>query len=66
MTKIPMYRYLGTNGIITSHVHLEDAYYVRMVALYADDGKKLTNGERKTTYALVPEEEVHLWREINV
>lgn len=65
MTKVPMYRYLGTNGMITSSVHLEDVYYVRMMALYADPGKKLTNGIRKTSYVLVPEDEVISWKEIS-
>lgn len=64
MKKVLMYRYLGTNGLITSPIHLEDTYYVRMVALYAEPGKFLTNGTKKTTYVLVPEEEVSQWREI--
>lgn len=67
MTKVPMYRYLGTNGTITSKVHLEDIYYVRMVALYADPDKKLTNGNgRLVSYALVPEDEVIQWKEIKI
>ena len=36
MTKQILYKYLGTNGVIESPVHLEDIYYVRTVALYAD------------------------------
>lgn len=67
MTKVPMYRYLGTNGTITSKVHLEDIYYVRMVALYADADKKLTNGSgRMVSYVLVPEDEVNQWREVAI
>ena len=65
MTKVPMYRYLGTNGTSTSTVHLEDVYYVRVVALYADPDKKLTNGVRKTSYVLVPEDEVINWKEVS-
>lgn len=67
MTKVPMYRYLGTNGTITSKVHLEDVYYVRMVALYADPDKKLTNGiGPMVSYVLVPEDEVINWKEVRV
>lgn len=67
MTKVPMYRYLGTNGTITSKVHLEDTYYVRMVALYADPDKKLTNGiGPMVSYVLVPEDEVINWKEVRV
>ena len=29
MTKQVLYRYLGTNGVIESPIHLEDIYYVR-------------------------------------
>jgi len=34
-----LYQYMGTNGIITSPVHLEDIYYIRLIRLIADDGK---------------------------
>lgn len=67
MTKVPMYRYLGTNGTITSKVHLEDVYYVRMVALYADADKKLVNSAgRMVSYVLVPEDEVNNWKEVKI
>jgi hypothetical protein len=45
MKKVLIYKYLGTNGVIESPVHLEDIYYVRMYRLTADDDKNLTNGE---------------------
>ena len=63
MEKITMYRYLGTNGIIDSPVHLEDTYYVRMVKLIADPNYLLTNGTTKTSMVLVPEDEVDEWYE---
>nr|DAF58810.1 MAG TPA: hypothetical protein [Siphoviridae sp. ctxMM9] len=44
MIKEVLYRYQGTNGIITSPVHLEDVYYIRYLRLCADKGKILTNG----------------------
>lgn len=64
MRKTIVYRYLGTNGVIESPVHLEDAYYVRTFALTADSGKVLTDGTRFTHSVTVPEEEVDLWKEV--
>lgn len=64
MKKVIIYRYLGTNGIIESPVHLEDIYYTRLVQLTADKGMVLTNGETETYTTVVPEENVDLWSEI--
>ena len=64
MTKEIYYRYLGTNGVIESTVHLEDIYYVRIICLNADNGKILTNGKIKVYSIKVPEEEVDQWAEI--
>lgn len=63
MLKEVYYTYLGTNGTITSKVHLEDVYYVRKIKLIAEDGKYLTNGEKKVKTIMVPEEEVEQWHE---
>lgn len=41
MTKTVLYTYLGTNGTITSTVHLEDIYYIRKYRLVADSRKVL-------------------------
>ena len=38
MKKQVIYKYLGTNGIIESPVHLEDTYYVRLINITADEG----------------------------
>lgn len=64
MKKQIIYRYLGTNGVITSPVHLEDTYYIRLIDLKADKGKILTNGEKKVYFTRVPEEEVSNWYEV--
>lgn len=64
MKKVLIYKYLGTNGVIESPVHLEDIYYVRMYRLTADDDKNLTNGEVQYRQVLVPEEELEEWYEI--
>lgn len=64
MTRQVFYKYLGTNGVIESTVHLEDIYYVRVIALYADKGMVLTDGTRKLRSVKVAEEEVDMWQEI--
>lgn len=65
MTSQIIYRYLGTNGIIESPVHLEGIYFVRLVSLSADKNKILTNGKVKKVSVLVPEDEVSNWKEID-
>lgn len=64
MTKEVIYRYLGTNGILESTIHLEDVYYVRLLQLIADEGKILTDGIIKTKSARIPEDELEKWTEI--
>lgn len=64
MEKIVLYRYLGTNGIIDSPVHLEDVYYVRMLDLAADKGKLLTDGTTVKKHVRIPEDDLDLWYEI--
>ena len=65
MKKTVMYRYLGTNGIIESPIHLEDTYYVRLLRIEAGEGKSLTkDGETFVRMALIPEEELELWKEV--
>lgn len=65
MTKQVYYKYLGTNGTICSPIHLEDTYYVRMVMLYADEGKKVTrDGINLYASQLVPEDEAEDWFEV--
>ena len=64
MTKTVIYKYLGTNGVIESPVHLEDIYYIRLICLTADSGKVLTNGATRVKTIRVPEDEVENWREV--
>lgn len=65
MTKETLYTYLGTNGTITSLVHLEDVYYVRKFRLIADQGKRLTK-DNKHFYnnVTIPEQELEFWKEV--
>ena len=65
MKKTVIYRYLGTNGIIESPVHLEGAFYVRMLKLTADEEKALTkDGEKFVRVVMIPEDELELWSEV--
>lgn len=65
MTKTVLYTYFGTNGTITSEVHLEDIYYLRKTRLVAAPGKFLTNGVRKVTSVTVADEDVDKWTEVD-
>lgn len=65
MTRYVYYRYLGTNGVIESPVHLEDIYYVRLVKLVAGNNKTLTDGNITTNSIIVPEDEEKNWTEID-
>jgi phosphatidate phosphatase PAH1 len=65
MKKIKFYRYVGRNGYITSKILLDDIKHYNYFHLIADNGKKLTNGELILSSAMVPEEEVSLWYEID-
>lgn len=65
MTKEVLYTYLGTNGTITSPVHLEDIYYTRKIRLIASTDKQLTKDNANFFSSVtVPEEEVDLWKEV--
>ena len=64
MIKNVLYRYLGTNGVIESPVHLEDIYYVRIIELVAEGRNQLTDGEKTVKRIRVPEDEVGKWHEI--
>lgn len=64
MTKTAYYTYLGTNGTITSPVHLEDIYYTIKYRLVADKGYVLTDGTRQVKTVTVPENEVSKWKEV--
>lgn len=64
MTKEVLYKYLGTNGVIESPVHLEDIYYVRINLLTAGDGKILTNGKVRVKEIRCSDDELDQWEEV--
>lgn len=67
MTKEVLYTYLGTNGTVTTTVHLEDIYYVRKYRLTAEKGKRLTqDGIRFVNSVVIPEEDLGLWKEVAI
>jgi len=59
-----MYRYLGRNGNITTHILLENIAPINMVRLEANVGKILTNGYKKVYAITVFPDEVDEWYEI--
>lgn len=67
MTKEVLYSYLGTNGTITSPVHLEDVYYTRKIRLTADIHKTLTK-DNKFFYrqVIVAEDLADEWKEVDI
>lgn len=69
MQKNKFYTYLGTNGTLTTSIHLEGIYSVQTYELIADKYKVLTKdgGKTYTTYVReVPKDEVDLWKEIDI
>lgn len=66
MNRTLLYRYMGTNGVLTTPIHLEDIYYVRLVRLVADEGKILTNGTRQMQVITIPENEESQWNEASL
>lgn len=65
MKKETYYTYLGTNGTITSPVHLEDIYHTVKYSLVAEEGMSLTkDGKNFVSRVIVTEEELKLWKEV--
>ena len=64
MTTTILYKYLGTNGVIESPVHLEGIYSTKTYILTADKNKILSNGVQKLEKVRCSEEEVSSWKEI--
>lgn len=65
MTTEILYTYLGTNGTVTTPVHLEGVPAMQKIRIKPDIGKKLTDGKTVVTDAVVvSESEVSKWKEI--
>lgn len=66
MTKQITYTYLGTNGVLTTPIHLEGIYSVKKIILIAEPGKQLTKDGKTFVrkVAIANEEEAILWKEV--
>lgn len=65
MKKTIYYTYLGTNGTLTSVIHLPDIYSIKKYLLEADEGNVLTKDFKHfVSQITVSEEEVKLWSEV--
>lgn len=65
MTKNVVYKYLGTNGVLVTPIHLEGALGVKLYTLTADEDKRLTNGKMITKTVTVAEDDLDQWKEID-
>ncbi len=66
MLKTPIYTYLGTNGTLTTPIHLEGIYSIVKYQLEAEGDKFLTrDGETFVKTVLCTESEVALWKEVS-
>jgi len=65
MTKTPIYTYVGTNGIITSPVHLEGIPSIVKYRLEADTNKFLTKDNKSFVKMItVFADDVDDWKEV--
>lgn len=64
MRKQKMYKYIGYNGTVTTHVLLDGVNHQVVYELKADDGKYLTNGKRKMRVVIADEDSINNWIEI--
>lgn len=62
MTKMEIYRYVGSNGVIDSPIKLPMDYTLRY-RLIADEGKELVNGDTTATVIDVDASDVDRWSE---
>ena len=65
MLKVIEYTYLGTNGTLTTPIHLEGIYSIKKYRLIADKNKVLTNGKDRVKVITLLEDEVPFWYEID-
>ena len=66
MKKIPLYRYMGLNGILDTPILLEDIPYTLRYRLIADDGYYLftSTTAKKALIAEAYEDNVDEWKEV--
>lgn len=65
MKTMKLYTYLGTNGTLTTPIHLENIYSVVKYRLNAEEGYVLTKDNKTfVDSVIVPENEMSLWHEV--
>lgn len=66
MRKETYYTYLGTNGTLTTPIHLEGIYYTTFLKVTADPGKYLTKDGKNfvKNITVFDEEELKKWSEV--
>lgn len=62
MTKVEIYRYVGSNGVIDSPIKLPMDYTLRY-RLISGDGKELVNGDTVATVIDVDVDDLDKWVE---
>jgi hypothetical protein len=65
MKKIKMYRYIGLNGTLTTYILLDGVKHTVRYHLSADEGKLLTDGDKKAKIVEIDAENLDNWYEIN-
>lgn len=66
MIKDTIYTYLGTNGTLSTPIHLEGIYSIKKIVLVADLDKQLTkDGINFYASVTVPEDEISQWYEVD-
>ena len=67
MIKTYVYTYLGTNGTLTTPIHLQGIYSVRNIKLETESSQKRLTKEGINFYKniIVSEEDLDNWYEIN-
>lgn len=61
-----IYKYIGQNGSFITKVLLDMPNRIEMIEVKADDGKILTNGKITGYRIITREEDLGLWKEINL
>lgn len=66
MRKEIYYTYLGTNGTLTTPIHLEGIYYTTFLKVTADSGKYLTKDGKEfvKSITVADEDELAKWTEV--
>lgn len=65
MRQAVYYTYLGDKGTVTTYLQIPGAFSIKKIMLFSDKDKILTDGKMFTTSVLIPETDLHLWREID-